>query len=387
MRRSNSGKYIETHFGDEVVNAFVPTPLPPDPPIVFCSKLVTQLERAGHALGRLDSIAQLLPEVHFFIYGYVRREAVLSSQIEGTQSSLSDLLKFELAAFQSAPTDDLTEVVNYVSAFEYGNRRLNEGFPISGRFIREVHERLLVQGRGSDKNPGEFRISQNWIGGSRPGNAHFVPPPPSKVGECISDLERFIHDEQSDYSPLISAGMAHAQFETIHPFLDGNGRTGRLLISFMLQSSGLLRLPLLYLSLYFKQNRSAYYHFLDGIRSHGEWENWLEFYLRGVELTSKEAAEKIERVLGLVKQDRERIFGLRRGSAAAKRVFESVIERPIFTVKDAQLRSGLSHPAALGALNILVENGIITETTGRSRSRIFAYQPYLNLLSEDTEPL
>ena len=283
LRRGSTGHYKITSVGGEQVQAFIPHPLPPDPPVALSNARQRLLERATLALGRLDSIALLLPDPNIFLYAYVRREAVLSSQIEGTQSSLADLLLFELAEAPGVPFDDVVEVSGYVAALEHGMARLRDGFPLSNRLMREMHQVLLARGRGSEKAPGEFRRTQNWVGGTRPGNAHFVPPPPSHVEDCMAALERFIHDEHTPYPTLVKAALAHVQFETIHPFLDGNGRIGRLLIAFTLHHGGVLSRPLLYLSLYFKQHRPEYYRLLDLVRTEGDWEAWLDFFLEGLE--------------------------------------------------------------------------------------------------------
>ena len=288
MRRGEIGSYEETSIGGERVRTFVPAPLPPKPVLV--------LESAALALGRLDGVATLLPDETLFLYTYVRKEAVLSSQIEGTQSSLSDLLLFELDEALGAPLDDVIEVSNYVAALEHGLRRLREGFPLYNRLIREIHEVLLRRGRGSDKDPGEFRRSQNWIGGTRPGNATYVPPPRTAVSDCMTAFEHFLHAEEDGLPVLLRAGLARVQFETIHPFLDGNGRVGRLLITLLLCQAGVLRQPLLYLSLYFKQHRNTYYDLLNHVRHTGDWEAWLAFFLEGVKLTAEGAVSTAQRL-------------------------------------------------------------------------------------------
>ena len=302
MRRDATGRHAETVAGGESVQAFVPFPLPPAPPLELTGGRQSLLERATLALGRLDSIALLLPDPQLFLYAYVRREAVLSSQIEGTQSSLSDLLLFELDEQPGVPFDDVVEVSNYVAALEHGMARLREGFPLCNRLLREMHGRLMARGRGSEKSPGEFRRTQNWIGGTRPGNAHFVPPPPTEVEACMAALEAFIHDRQGAGAlpVLLKAALAHVQFETIHPFLDGNGRIGRLFITLLLASEGLLSEPLLYLSLYLKQHRATYYELLDGVRTKGDWEAWVDFFLEGVEQTAQGAVETARRLVGLI---------------------------------------------------------------------------------------
>ena len=282
MRRDSTGTYESTATGGETVRAFIPRPLPPTPRIRSRESLGCLLEEAATALGRLDAVTELLPDPHVFVYGYMRKEAVLSSQIEGLQSSLADLMLHEAGGVPGPHATDVLETSNAVAALNHGVRRLRGGFPISNRLMREMHARLFANGRGKAMTPGEFRRSQNWIGGSRPGNAAFVPPPPNHVQECMADLERFIHATDDELPVLVRAGLAHAQFETIHPFLDGNGRLGRLLIALMLCDAGLLREPLLYLSLYFKRNRSTYYQLLGDIRHTGDWEAWLRFFLEGV---------------------------------------------------------------------------------------------------------
>ena len=299
------GRFIETPVAGEVVRAFVPSPLPPVPPIDVLA-LLDRLSLAERALGRLDGITTLLPRQELFLYMYVRKEAVLSSQIEGTQSTLSDLLRFETEAQTGAPIDDIREVSNYVDAMMYGLERLGS-LPLSLRLIREMHARLLHDGRGGTKSPGEFRRTQNWIGGTRPGNALFVPPPVSELDACLDALERFMHEDASRLPALIKAGLLHVQFETIHPFLDGNGRIGRLLVTLYLCAHGALRKPLLYLSLYLKTHRADYYRLLQEVREHGAWEAWLEFFLAGVAETANQAFDAATRIVALFKQDRERI--------------------------------------------------------------------------------
>jgi len=387
MNRGISGRYEASNVGGEVVRAFIPDPLPPRPPLELTNSRQRLLERATLALGRLDSITLLLPDPHLFLYAYIRREAVLSSQIEGTQSSLSDLLLFELDQAPGVPVDDVVEVSNYVSALEHGVTRLREGFPLSNRLIREIHEKLLSRGRGSEKSPGEFRRSQNWIGGTRPGIAHFVPPPPSQVENCMAQFERFIHDEHMPYPALGKAALAHVQFETIHPFLDGNGRIGRLLIALMLHLSGVLSQPLLYLSLYFKQRRAEYYRLIDLVRSDGDWEAWLDFFLDGVAQTATTAVQTAQRLVKLFKDDAFRIQELGRITATALRIFDALRARPILTLKEVCKRTGISFPAAAKSMDAIIKLGLARELTGRQRNRVFAYDQYLSILNEGTEPL
>lgn len=387
MERGPTGRYETTTVGGERVDAFVPAPLPPDPPMALDGGLQTALERAHLAVGRLDGASRLLPDADLFLYSYVRKEAVLSSQIEGTQSSLSDLLLFELDEAPGVPMDDVIEVSNYVAAMDHGLSRLRGGFPVANRLIREIHATLLSRGRGSGKDPGQFRRSQNWIGGSRPGNARFVPAPHHLVEECMAALERFINADDDGIPTLVRAGLAHLQFETIHPFLDGNGRVGRLLITFLLCQSGVLRQPLLYLSLYFKQDRSTYYALLDSVRRTGDWEAWLAFFLEGVRVTADSAVVTAERLEELFRQDREKIGGTGRRAGSALRVHEALKARPLASVNDVSARTRLSFPSAGAALELLVQLGIARELTGRRRGRIFAYDGYMKILNEGTEPL
>lgn len=387
MKRTASGRYETTAVGGETVRSFVPHPLPPAPTVDLGGERLRLLERAHLACGRLDGIAVLLPDPDLFLYAYVRREAVLSSQIEGTQSSLSDLLLFELEDVPGAPFDDVVEVSNYVAALELGLARMRGGFPLSARLIRELHARLLSSGRGASASPGEFRTSQNWVGGTRPGNAVYVPPPAYLVGECIGDLERFIHETQDGLPALVRAGLAHVQFETIHPFLDGNGRVGRLLIALMLFDSGILAQPLLYLSLYLKQHRDEYYRLLNAVRTDGDWEAWLEFFLEGVAETSQSAVDTAHRLLALFRADTQRVQALGRSSSSALRVFDALRARPLATPQSLVDRAGVSYVTVLRALDALGGLGIVREITGRKRERVFAYGEYLDVLSEGTKPL
>lgn len=386
MRRGLTGIHETALAGGEEVRAFVPAPLPPDPPPAISGARARLHEQALLACGRLDAVTTLLPEPDLFLYAYVRREALLSSQIEGTQSSLSDLLLFELDEVPGAPVDDVVEVSNYVAALEHGLQRLHEGFPLSGRLLRETHARLLAHGRGADQQPGELRRSQNWLGGTRPGNAAFVPPPPEKVAACMSELERFLHHEDLPFSALVKAALAHVQFETIHPFLDGNGRIGRLLIALLLHHDGVLRQPLLYLSLYFKQHRDEYYRLLDVVRREGDWEAWIDFFLEGVEATATGAVDTAHRLVELFRDDAARIRGLGRAAANALRVFDALRARPVATVNDLAARADVSYPTAARAVAALQGLGIVREITGRSRGRVFAYGRYVEILNEGAEP-
>jgi Fic family protein len=387
MKRGAMGRYAVTRVTGEQVRAFIPRLLPPHPPLLLDGARQLLLEQALLALGRLDSISTLLPDPQLFLYSYVRKEAVLSSQIEGTQSSISDLLLFELDEAPGVPLDDVEEVANYVRALNHGLKRLKGDFPLSNRLIREVHEKLLSRGRGSEKEPGEFRTSQNWIGGTRPGNAHFVPPPPDAVVECMSDLERFLHDDKTPLPVLVKAGLAHVQFETIHPFLDGNGRVGRLLVTLILCQARVLREPLLYLSLYFKEHRSEYYRLLDRVRTDGDWESWLDFFLEGVRTTADQAVTTARRLVEIFDADRTRIRGGGRAAGSAVRVHDVLRARPVTSLKVVSERTKLSFPAATSGMRMLTDLGIARELTGRKRNRVFAYDRYLSILNEGSKPL
>jgi Fic family protein len=380
------GRNVTTSAVGERVRAYIPTPLPPSPPVDI-SALGGLISEAMHALGRLDGVRAVAPDTSLFLYMYVRKEALLSSQIEGTQSSLSDLLLYESDAAPGAPIDDVAEVSTYVAALNHGLRRMAEGFPLSLRLIREMHGILLATGRGSTKQPGEFRTSQNWIGGTRPGNALFVPPPPGDVLDLMSDLEAFLHEHESGLPVIIKAGLAHVQFETIHPFLDGNGRLGRLLITLYLCERGLLQEPLLYLSLYFKTNRRTYYDLLQEVREHGRWESWLEFFLTGVRDVARSAHEAARCISALFEADMESVKSLGRAAQTAAAVLEALQQRPIITIgKTAELIQA-SFPATAKALAHLEELGLINEVSGKQRGRVYAYSRYLEILSEGTEPL
>lgn len=387
MHRGESGDYEITSVAGERVRAFVPSPLPPVPPVELDGILQIALEGALLALGRLDGASSLLPDKTLFLYAYVRKEAVLSSQIEGTQSSLSDLLLFELDEAPGVPLDDVVEVSNYVAALEHGLSRLRDGFPLSNRLLREIHAVLLSRGRGSGKDPGELRRSQNWIGGSRPGNAVFVPPPHTALEDAMAALERFLHAADDGLPVLVRAGLAHVQFETIHPFLDGNGRVGRLLITLLLCEAGVLREPLLYLSLYLKQHRPEYYRLLDEVRRRGDWEEWLAFFLEGVSQTAELAVSTAQRLAALFLLDRGRIEPRGRRAGSALRVHQALKERPILPMPEVCRRTGLSFPGATSAMELLTDLGIARELTGKRRNRLFAYDRYLAILNEGTEPI
>ena len=363
MKRGDNGNYSITVVGTEQVNAFVPRPLPPAPPLDL-STMQRDIERAGIALGRLDSESRLLPDPDLFVYAYVRREAQLSSQIEGTQSSLSDLFELELDGI-GLMDDDAAEVSNYVAALDHGMRRMKRGFPLSNRLLREMHELLLRSGRGSQKMPGEFRRSQNWLGGLRPGNAVYVPPPHTEVEQCMGDLEGFIHESNDGLPALIRAGLAHAQFETIHPFLDGNGRIGRLLIAFILHQEEVLREPLLYLSLYLKRHRSRYYDLLSQLRDDGDWEAWLQFFLTGVCETAEDGVETARKLSQLFSEDRKSIAQQGRRANSALRVHEVLMRRPVVSIQYLREQTSLSWPTVSSCIELLVDLKVAKEITGR----------------------
>lgn len=382
-----TGEYVSCSVGGEQYQAFLPAALPFDPPLQFSVTDYDLIEKANRALGRLDGLAALLPDTSLFIYLYVRKEALLSSQIEGTQSSFADLLLYESNEVPGVPLHDVEEVSTYIAALNHGIRRLREGFPLSLRLIREIHEILLATGRGSNKSPGEFRRSQNWIGGSRPGNARFVPPPPERVMECMGALEKFLHDDPVRTPVLIKAALAHVQFETIHPFLDGNGRVGRLLITLLLCSEGALSEPILYLSLYFKTRRDDYYDWLQKVRTEGDWEGWLRFFLAGVLDTAEQAVQTAKAILQLFDEDRLRIESLGRPAASALRVHQYLKTKPLTSIPSAAQSLGLSMPTVTASLKYLEQLGLVRELTQRSRNRLFAYDQYLKILTQGTAPL
>lgn len=386
MKRGLQGRYVVLSKVGEEARAFVPAPLPPDPPIDWTPSLRSKFDQALLALGRLDSVSTLLPDTSLFLYMYVRKEAVLSSMIEGTQSSISDLLLFELDQEPGVPLDDVSEVSRYVSALHHGLRLLDEGLPLSLRLIREVHGVLLAKGRGSVQTPGEFRRSQNWIGGTRPGNASFVPPPADEVQECMNQLELFLLDVPEPTPPLLKAALAHVQFETIHPFLDGNGRLGRLLITLLLCEQGALREPMLYLSLYFKTHRQRYYELLNSVRLTGDWESWLDFFAEAVTFTSNQAVQTAQQLHDLSKQDRTRIGDLGRAARSALQVHRALMERPVATSNSLVAKTGLTPASVNNALGHLVRLGIVRELTEKKRNRLFSYSDYIAIPSRGTEP-
>lgn len=385
MKREPTGKFITTTTYDETVKAFVPYPIPDFKTLEIDDRLRQKLDNAMLSLGRLDTVATLLPDVSYFIYTYIRKEAVMSSRIEGTQSSISDLLIYESEAMPGVPIDDVEEVVQYVAAINYGLKRTEEGFPVSLRLIREIHEVLLSQGRGSKKSPGEFRRSQNWIGGTRPGNAGFVPAPPDKLMECLSAFENYLHDGEVRTPTLIKIALAHVQFETIHPFLDGNGRVGRLLITLLLCTEKILSQPMLYLSLYFKKNKEQYYNLLDKVRIEGDWETWLDFFCDGVIETSGNAIDTAKRLMALVEKDRQAVKQIGKGSVTALRIHQEMEQHLIMSIRKMAAKTGLTTPTIVTAFNHLEKLGIVKEISGKQRGRIYAYSEYIGILNKGVE--
>ncbi|MGC3999963.1 MAG: Fic family protein [Anaeromyxobacter sp.] len=385
MSPRSTGRYEPSVAAGEAVNAFVPSPLPPRDPPIDVALLQERLRSAEHALARLDLAGEMVPSVDWLLYAFVRKEAVLSSQIEGTQASLVDLFSFE-AEGGPPPTSDLEEVSNYLEALAFARAQLASprGLPLSVRLLSEAHRRLMRGVRGGDKAPGSLRRIQNWVGGSRPSNAVFVPPPPNQVGELLAALERYLH--QDDGLPgLVRAGLIHVQFETIHPYLDGNGRLGRLLIGLALEHWILLRRPLLYLSLFFKRNRPEYYRRLDAVRSNGDWEGWLDFFLDGVATIAEETVGTIRSLFTVVASDRERLLSSDEAGLAALRLFEQLPRHPVVTAATVQRLLETTKPTAGRAVEALVAAGILVETTGKQRDRSYTYQRYLDLLREGTD--
>ena len=385
MKRELQGYYVPVSTVGERVNAFVPANLPPNPSIEWCSELRSKFDEALLSLGRLDSITRFLPDTSLFLYMYIRKEAVLSSMIEGTQSSLSDLLLFELEQQPGVPLDDVQEVSNYVMALNYGLKRLEEGFPLSLRLIKEIHGVLMSKGRGSTQNPGEFRRSQNWIGGTRPGNAFFVPPPPELVLNCMSQLELFIHDQPVSTPILLKVALSHIQFETIHPFLDGNGRLGRLLITLLLCEKKVIQAPMLYLSLYFKTHRKYYYDLLNSIRDKGDWEVWLDFFAEAVIVTANQAVSTAQSLLELSNSSQEKINELGRIALSCQKIHKVLLERPIATSGWISEQTGISPATVNKSLEKLQGIGIIRELTSQKRNKVYSYAKYIEIMDKGTE--
>jgi Fic family protein len=385
MNRELQGRYVTITTAGEKAKAFVPAPLPPHPPIDWTPELRSKFDQALLALGRLDSVSTLLPDTSLFLYMYIRKEAVLSSMIEGTQSSLSDLLLFELDQEPSVPLDDVRKVSNYVAALDYGLSLLKDGVPLSLRLFREIHGVLLAKGRGNNQTPGEFRRSQNWIGGTRPGNAAFVPPPAEKVIECMSKLELFLNDQPEPTPVLLKAALVHVQFETIHPFLDGNGRLGRLLITLLLCEQKVLLKPMLYLSLYFKTHRQYYYELLANVRLTGDWEAWLDFFAEAVIVTATQAVETARQLLDLSNQDRDKISNLGRAATSSLKVHRALMEHPIATSGSLVEKTGITPATVNKVLGHLENLGIVKELTAQKRNRLFSYADYIEIMSRGTE--
>jgi Fic family protein len=383
MRRPPPGRYINVSSSGESFRAFVPKPLPPEPPVAWAPALRKRFDSALVALGRLDAMTSLLPNTSLLLYSFVRKEAVLSSQIEGTQSSLSDLLLYEVDEEPGVPVEDAREVSRCVDALERGLKEFRGGLPLSTRLLREMHKVLLSHPRGRGKTPGELRRSQVWLGGTRPGNAVFVPPPANDVAECLKHLERFINDEPEATPPLIKAALAHVQFETIHPFLDGNGRIGRLLIVLQLVADGVLRQPMLYPSLYFKKHRALYYELLNDVRLNGDWERWLDFFGEGIEASAREAMATAEALVSLVDKDRDRIARLGRPAGSALEVHQALQKQPIATSNWLVEETKLVPATVNSSLAHLERLGVVRELTKRRRGRVFSYRRYVELLAAE----
>jgi len=385
VKRAKSGRYATISTVGEKVKAFIPDVLPPCPALNIAGKVQDLIDNALVALGRLDSVSILLPDTSLFLYMYIRKEAVLSSQIEGTQSSLSDLLLFENDAVPGVPLDDVQESSNYVAAMYHGLKLIRDGLPFSVRLVKEIHKVLLAKGRGSDKTPGQFRRSQNWIGGTRPGNALFVPPPPDEVAQCMSDLEKFIHDKNQGTPVLVKCALLHGQFETIHPFLDGNGRVGRLLITLMLCAEGILKEPMLYPSLYFKTHRDRYYNLLQKIRTDGDWESWVEFFADAVKETAESAVKSANQLMKVADQDREKIRTIGRAAGSALRVHQALLQKPVISIPKACKLSGLWATTVTMVMEQLEKLGIVKEITGGRRNRLYNYVSYMKILNKGME--
>jgi Fic family protein len=386
MHRPPPGQYVTFSTAGERVRAFVPAPLPPQLPIDWSAGLRRQFDAALVALGRLDAVTALLPNAALLLYSFVRKEAVLSSQIEGTQSSLADLLLYEIDEQPGVPVEDAREVSRCVAALERGLKKLRGGMPLCTRLMCEMHKVLLTHPRGRGKTPGELRRTQVWIGGTRPGNAVFVPPPADAVADCLTNLERFLNDQPEPVSPLAKAAMAHVQFETIHPFLDGNGRIGRLLIVLQLVADGVLHEPMVYPSLYFKRHRALYYELLNEARLRGDWERWLAFFAEAIEVSATQAVATATALLALVNADRDRIAGLGRAAASALAVHQSLQRQPIATSAALVKATGLTAATANKSLAHLEAIGVVGELTNRLRGRVFSYRRYIDLLAAELEP-
>ncbi len=385
-KKNRLGTYTTQSVIGERYKAFIPPDLPPTPPLDL-PRLYPALEKAMQAITELNSIVKMIPNTALFVYMYVRKEALLSSQIEGTQSSFSDLILFEHDQKPLVSLDDVEEVSNYVQAMNYGLKRLKEGFPLSLRLLREIHSVLLNGVRGARKNPGEFRKTQNWIGGTKPSNALFVPPPPDHVNQLLGNLEFFLHDQENKLPILIKAGVAHVQFETIHPFLDGNGRLGRLLIILLLCEQDILQEPILYLSLYLKQHRKTYYDLLQEVRTDGSWETWLEFFLEGITSSAQQAVETAQNINQLFSNDMAKIQTFGRIKFSCIAIFEYLKKLPQVSVPLLSRELGLSAPTVRSAVKQLEAVGVLKEITKKRRDKVYVYKRYLDLLEEGSNPL
>lgn len=385
MQRGPTGQYTSTIAGGVACSAFVPEPLPPRPGLDLSGKLQGRLNDAMLALGRLDAISTLLPDAKLFLYSYVRKEAVMSSQIEGTQSSLSDLMLYEMEGQPGVPMDDVQEVSCYVKALTLGVERVRQGNPISFRLITEIHLALMTSGRGVNRGPGEFRKNQVWIGGHRADEATFVPPPANQIADCWARLEQFINDVPEATSPVIKAALAHVQFETIHPFMDGNGRIGRLLIPLILVEAGVLKEPLLYLSLFFKQYRDTYYQLLQQVRITGDWEAWLLFFVDAIAATANQAVSTAQQLTQLLAGDKARLAELGRLSGSARQILDALFIHPISNINALTVATGLTAATVGKALDAMQDTlGIVDELTGQKRNRVYAYRAYIDILNQET---
>ena len=385
MRRTPPGRYVDVGTASSRVAAFVPAPLPPEPPVVWSPALRRRFDDALVALGRLDALATHLPNASLLLYSFVRKEAVLSSQIEGTQSSFADLLLYEINEQPGVPVDDTREVSRYVAALENGLAALRSGLPLSMRLLRGMHEVLLSHPGGRGKTPGELRRSLVWIGGTRPDNAAFVPPPADELAACLTSFERFLNDQPEATPPLLKAALAHVQFETIHPFLDGNGRLGRLLIVLQLVAEGVLREPMFYPSLFFKTHRALYYELLNDVRLHGDWERWLDFFAEGIQVSAARAVATANALLALVNVDRVRITNLGRAAGSALAVHHALQHQPIATTASLVKATALTAATVNASLVHLQRLGVVAELTNRQRGRVFSYRRYVEELTSELE--
>uniref|UniRef100_UPI0036DA639D Fic family protein n=1 Tax=Photorhabdus sp. RM322S TaxID=3342825 RepID=UPI0036DA639D len=385
MQRGSTGHYVPSIAGGVACQAFVPHPLPPIPPLDINSKLQRRINEAMLALGRLDAISTFLPDEHLFLYSYVRKEAVMSSQIEGTQSSLSDLMLFEMEGMPGVPMDDVQEVSCYVNALSLGVQRIQESYPITFRLIKELHTALMTSRRGISRGPGEFRQNQVWIGGHRADEATFIPPPANELADCWAALEKFINDVPEPTDPLIKAALAHVQFETIHPFMDGNGRLGRLLIPLILVEAKVLSQPLLYLSVFFKKHRQTYYERLQQVRITGDWEAWLLFFVDAVTATATQAVNIAQQLYQLHREHKKLLQPLGRIENSASQILDALFEHPIVNINKLVQLTGLT-PATIGKVMERLSQAdlvLVSELTGQKRNRVYAYNRYIEILNQD----